>query len=123
MIVREKILKEFAVAVFPSLPRLLFQFYQVFFDFVGFRRRGLRVGDSKTNQRKARKGAFYDCTTTHRGLRGTKNEPRGAARAWLLLSTAEILSGGKARNCSQRVDRLLSRPRGGLKTATRALMR
>jgi len=30
---------------------------------------------------------------------------------------------GKARNSSQRVDRLLSRSRGGLKTATRALVK
>src|SRR6476469_8396282 len=33
------------------------------------------------------------------------------------------LVGGKARNCSQRVGYLLSRPRGGLKTATRALVK
>ena len=58
MIVRKKILRKLAVAVFPSLPRLLFQFYKVFFDFIGFRRGGLPVGDSKANEREERNGVF-----------------------------------------------------------------
>jgi hypothetical protein len=47
---------------FPSLARLLFQFYQVFFDFIGFRRGGLPVGDSKTNEREERNGVFHPAT-------------------------------------------------------------
>ena len=73
-------MKKFAVAVFPSLLRLLFQFYQVFFDCVGFRRGGMPVGNSKTKEPEEKEGVFHTATL----LKTTETEqdikPRNSAR-------------------------------------------
>src|SRR5205814_334770 len=49
--------------------------------------------------------------------------PLARLGAWLLLSIAEILLTGKPKNFSQKVGYLFSRPRGGFRTAARALVK